>query len=139
MRAVHSSASIGTDCLVMLDSQATMVNSSLGGASNVCLSVNGSELVLLNTTYQTDRLDVTSGGEVEVWWLVSARVLWPDPGELGSARVWVDDVTGSEVARGRPDAAGNARWMPVLSLVHLAGGENDHGDQFRRGFSRFCK
>jgi hypothetical protein len=127
MRAVRSSASIGTNGVVMFGSEATMTNCSVGGASTHCLSVNSSTLVLVNTTYQTDRLDVQGGGDVEVWWLVTARVLWPDRSELGSARIWIKDVTGTEVGRGSPDAGGTVRWIPVLSLIHQGTGVSDHG------------
>ncbi len=124
MTADHSSVTIGTNGVVMLDSEATMTNCSIGGATTHCLSVNGSTLVLLNTTYQTDRLEVVGGGEVEVWWLLTARVLWPDPEELGSVNVIVTDAAGDQVGGGNPDAGGTVRWIPVLSLVHHDAGED---------------
>ncbi len=127
MQAVRSSATIGTNGIVMLGSEATMTNCSVGGASTHSLSVNASTLVLVNTTYQPDRLEVVSGGDLKVWWLVSARVLWPDREELGSARIWVKDVTGTQVSEGHPDAGGTIRWIPVLSLVHQGSAVSDHG------------
>jgi len=127
MYAERSVASISVNGIVMTGSAGEMVNCSMGGSSAHSISVNGSTLVLMNTTYQMDRLNVVTGGEVEVWWLLTARVLWPDPEELGLATVWVEDVTGKEVARGRPDQGGTVRWMPVLALVHQDGGDSSHG------------
>ncbi|MCK4969126.1 MAG: hypothetical protein KAS77_01310, partial [Thermoplasmata archaeon] len=127
LQAIRSSASIGVNALVMKDSSARLYNCSIGGASTYCLSVNASTLVLMNTTYQSDRLNVMNGGVVEVWWLLTARVVWPDPEELTSATVWVEDVTGEEVVRGRPDAGGTVRWMPVLTLLHQDVGDSVHG------------
>ena len=127
LQAIHSSATIGVNGLVMVDSAAELYNCSLGGASTHCLSVNASTLVLMNTTYQSDRLNVMTGGVVEVWWLLTARVVWPNPEELTSATVWVSDVTGEEVVGGRPDAGGTVRWMPVLTLLHQDVGDSVHG------------
>jgi hypothetical protein len=127
MEAVLSSITIGTNGVVMVGSEATMTNCSVGGASTHSLSVNASILVLVNTTYQTDRIEVTGGGEVEVWWLVTARVLWPDEEELASTLIWVQDGTDVIVGQGNPDAGGTIRWIPVLSIVHRGDGVSDHG------------
>jgi hypothetical protein len=127
MHAVRTTASIGVNGLVMLGSYGLMENCSIGGDSGKALSVNSSTLVLMNTTYQTDRIQVVSGGEVEVWWLVTVRVLWPNPEELTSAKVWVRDVTDAQVGGGRPDAGGTVRWIPIKALVHQDGGDSDHG------------
>ncbi|UCC92326.1 MAG: right-handed parallel beta-helix repeat-containing protein [Thermoplasmata archaeon] len=127
LHAIRSSASIGTNGVVMRNSYALLENCSVGGASGLSLSVNGSTLVLMNTTYQTDKISLSGGGEVEVWWLVTVRVLWPTPEELTSARVWVKDITAEEVGGGRPDAAGIVRWIPVMALVHQDGGDSVHG------------
>jgi hypothetical protein len=127
MHAIRSSASIGVNGVVMQDSYALMENCSVGGDSSYSLSVNGSTLVLMNSTYQTDRILVVDGGEVEVWWLVTARVLWPNTDELTSAMVWVKDVTDAQVGGGRPDKGGIVRWIPVMALVHQDGGDNLHG------------
>jgi hypothetical protein len=127
LHAIRSTASIGVNGLVMYDSQAIMENCSVGGDSAHSLLVNGSTLVLMNTTYQTDRIQVVSGGEIEVWWLLTARVLWPNPAELTSSRVWIKDATGTEVGSGRPDEGGTVRWIPIKAVVHQDGGDSIHG------------
>jgi hypothetical protein len=127
MRAFESSVTIGLNGIVMHDSQAIMDNCSLGGTSTYSLVVTKSTLVLMNTTYQTDRTNVMDWGRVEVWWHLTALVEWPNLEELGLATVMVDDVTDAEVARGRPDVNGYVRMMKVMAMVLQKGGDTVHG------------
>lgn len=127
LRATGSSVTIGVNGITMTGSEAEMVNCSMGGASGLSLQVSDGLLVLINTTYQTDRTGIDEGGTVEVWWYVTAKVLWPNIEELDLTEVSVRDATGSLVAAGSPDAAGNVAPMPVMARVLLEGGESPRG------------
>ena len=127
LHASGSSATIGVNSITMAGSEAEMINCSLGGASGLSLQVSDGLLVLVNTTYQTDRTSIGEGGTVEVWWYVTAKVLWPNKAEVNLTKVTVWDATGSLVATGSSDAGGNVRPMPVMALVLLEGGETLRG------------
>ncbi len=107
--------------IFMVGSEASLYNCSVGGATMASFQVESSLLELYNTTHQTDRVQVHTGGVVNTWWYLSARVLWPDRTELTSARVSVWDIYEVPVANGTPNGAGMVWDMIILASINEEG------------------
>jgi hypothetical protein len=107
--------------LVMLDSDATLRDCGIGSTTGMAVKVEDSTLDLFNTTHPSRSVQVLTGGTVNTWWYLTAKVLWPDPEELDSTFVWVLDNQGREVTNGTPDPSGMVSPMTVLAMVHKEG------------------
>jgi len=119
--AYSSSITHAVKGIVMIGSEASLFNCSIGGATTASLQVENSLIELYNTTHQADKVHAQSGGVVNTWWYLSARVLWPDQSELSSSRVSVKDIYEVEVANGTPDGAGMVRDMIILASINEEG------------------
>jgi parallel beta-helix repeat protein len=97
---------------------ARLVNCSMGGAEEAAVFSSDGKVVLVNTTHEPAMILEGDDPSIEVWWFVTAKVIWPNPTELVQARVWIDNVSGTEVAAGRPDPGGTLRNMHVRSLIY---------------------
>ncbi|MCK5252549.1 MAG: hypothetical protein KAQ96_06355, partial [Thermoplasmata archaeon] len=70
---------------------------------------------------------IHAGGQLEVWWYLSARVVWSNASELADIEVRIDDRLGQNVATTHPTAEGVVRDILVLALTGTETGVTEHG------------
>jgi hypothetical protein len=122
MEAELTEFSLSRVGLELLQVGARLSNCSIGGMVATAINVTGNIAVLVNTTHDLASVAVRSGGVLEAWWYVSARVVWANTTELPSAVVTVVAGSGVTVARGSPGADGRVAAVPVLAYTRTSDG-----------------
>jgi hypothetical protein len=125
--ADNTTITFSVTSLSVIGGSARLVNCSMGAAESLSVSVTGAPVVLVNTSYQPEKVHVGDGGSLEVWWFVSTEVVWENPAELGGIDVWVEDIFGKNVAMSTTDDKGRVRNLLVLALNDTEAGQAVHG------------
>ena len=106
---------------------ADLVNCSIGGMASTGIEMHGGLVSLVNTTYDPASVSFKAGGVIEVYWYLSARVVWANATELPSAEVTVLDGSGQTLATLTPGEDGRTATTLVLAVIHTPDGVGAEG------------
>ncbi|MCK4301104.1 MAG: hypothetical protein KAX80_16310, partial [Planctomycetes bacterium] len=108
-------------------SSVELTDCSLDGELVSPLELWGSSAVLINSTHSPQTYSIRAGGQLEVWWYLSARVVWSNASELADIEVRIDDGLGQNVMTTHPTAEGMVRDILVLAINGTEDGVTDYG------------
>jgi hypothetical protein len=100
---------------------------SLGGGTVSPFELRNTSAVLVNSTHSPQTYSVHAGGQIEVWWYLSTRVVWSNTSELADIEVRVDDRLGLNLVNTHPTTEGVVKDILVLALTGTENGVTEHG------------
>ncbi len=109
------------------ESSVELKDCSLVGGMVSPLELWDSSAVLVNSTHSPQTYSIHAGGQLEVWWYLSARVFWSNASELADIEVRIDDRLGQNVMTTHPTAEGLVREILVLALTGTETEATEHG------------